>query len=112
MSCLPAWSFTCCWPSPGLNFYDFVETLFPGSFSNVATADSDPNFRVALFYFSMTTITTVGYGDITPLSPLARMLAITEALTGQIYLVVMVATLVGLRATALHESRERRKREP
>jgi len=45
-------------------------------------------------YFSFTTLTTLGYGDITPRSSLARMLAIMEALIGQIYLVVIVAKLV------------------
>ena len=53
-------------------------------------------------YFSFTTLTTLGYGDITPRSSLARMLAIMEALIGQIYLVVIVAKLV-----ADHMSRSR-----
>jgi hypothetical protein len=42
------------------------------------------------------TITTLGYGDIPPISSIARMLAILEALLGQLYLVVLVARLVGL----------------
>ena len=45
-------------------------------------------------YFSFTTLTTLGYGDVTPRGSLARILAIMEALIGQIYLVVIVAKLV------------------
>ena len=46
-------------------------------------------------YFSLITITTVGYGDITPQSELARSLANLEAIIGQVYLTVLVARLVG-----------------
>jgi voltage-gated potassium channel Kch len=47
-------------------------------------------------YFSYVTMTTLGYGDITPIAPIARSLAMLEALIGQIYLVVMIAWLVGM----------------
>ena len=47
-------------------------------------------------YFSFVTLTTLGYGDITTQSPVARMLTTSEALIGQLYLVVLVARLVGL----------------
>ena len=47
-------------------------------------------------YYSMVTLTTLGYGDITPLSASARALAAMEALVGQIYLTVIIARLVGL----------------
>lgn len=47
-------------------------------------------------YFSFVTLTTLGYGDITPVSMPARMLTTAEALIGQLYLVVLVARLVGL----------------
>lgn len=45
-------------------------------------------------YYSFVTLTTMGYGDITPLHPVARLLAIAEALTGQLYLAILVASLV------------------
>jgi len=48
-----------------------------------------------LLYFSFVTITTVGYGDFTAATDLGRSLAITEALIGQIYLVTVVAAIVG-----------------
>ena len=54
-----------------------------------------------LFYYSYVTLATLGYGDINPVSPQARSLAITEAIVGQLYLVVMVAGLVGLRLAHL-----------
>ena len=47
-------------------------------------------------YFSFVTLTTLGYGDMVPLSPPAKILAILEAVLGQIYLTVLVARLVGL----------------
>ncbi len=46
-------------------------------------------------YFSFTTITTLGYGDLTPAYSLGKMLAVSEALFGQLYLVSVVALLVG-----------------
>jgi hypothetical protein len=47
-------------------------------------------------YFSLVSITTVGYGDLTPNGPVAQLLATTEAVIGQVYLVTFVAMLVGL----------------
>lgn len=47
-------------------------------------------------YFSFVTLTTLGYGDLTPVSMTARMLTAAEAVIGQLYLVVLVARLVGL----------------
>lgn len=48
------------------------------------------------FYFSLVTMTTVGYGDMSPVSTVARTLATTEALVGQVYLTILVARLVGM----------------
>jgi voltage-gated potassium channel Kch len=50
----------------------------------------------ALTYFSYITLTTTGYGDITPFAPLTRTLAMFEALIGQIYLVITLTRLVSL----------------
>jgi len=49
-----------------------------------------------LTYFSFITLTTTGYGDVTPAIPLTRTLAMFEALTGQLYLVITLARLVSL----------------
>ena len=54
----------------------------------------------ALAYFSYVTLTTVGYGDITPVHPTARMLAIGEALVGQLYPAVLIGRLVSLQISA------------
>jgi hypothetical protein len=91
--------------------YDFVETLQPGSFTRATIPGGEPNQRVVFFYFSMITITTVGFGDVVPVSPMARMLTTTEALVGQLYLVAAVALVVGLRATTLAEQRRARRQE-
>ncbi len=78
--------------------YALLEELQPGSFSSVnALRPGDYVSRVMqLRYFSFITLTTVGYGDIVPRSPLARTLAMLEAVMGQFYLAVLVARLVGL----------------
>ena len=51
---------------------------------------------VFALYYSFVTITTLGYGDVVPISPAARMFAAIEAIMGQLYLAVLVARLVGL----------------
>lgn len=56
----------------------------------------EPQPRPAFMYFSLTTITTVGYGDLPPKTNLARLLASTEAIIGSVYLVTFVARLVTL----------------
>jgi hypothetical protein len=78
--------------------YAIIELINPGSFSGLA--ETDPHNYVGrimqLRYFSFATLTTLGFGDILPRSPSARTLATLEAVTGQIYLAVLIARLVGL----------------
>jgi hypothetical protein len=50
-------------------------------------------------YYSFVTLTTMGYGDILPLSRAARMLAVSEATTGVLYTSVLIARLVGMYST-------------
>ena len=60
----------------------------------------DPLQRwLTLEYFSLTTLTTLGFGDVIPITPAARGLAVFEAICGQFYLAVLVAGLVNLRAS-------------
>jgi hypothetical protein len=47
-----------------------------------------------LFYFSFVTLTTIGYGDVLPVHPAARSLAMLEAVTGPLYLAILIARLV------------------
>lgn len=49
-----------------------------------------------LLYFSLTTLSTIGFGDITPLTLSARYASVTEGITGQLYLAILVARLVGM----------------
>ena len=83
--------------------YSSVETASPGSFAMPATigAHAVPVQldRGALSYYSFITLATVGYGDVTPVTPLARTLAWMEAITGQFYLAILVAGLVGFKVT-------------
>jgi hypothetical protein len=75
--------------------YTLVEHLAPGAFYGL----SDGGITLArreLFYYSFVTLTTLGYGDIGPVNEVARALVITEAVVGQLYLVVLVASLVGM----------------
>ena len=68
--------------------------------------------RQELLYLSLVTLSTVGYGDIVPVMAPARMLAALEAVTGQIYLAVLIGGLVGLRMQrpgAGHDCEVRRK---
>lgn len=51
-------------------------------------------------YYSFVTITTLGYGDVTPVSDVAKALSVLEAVVGQLYLVVVIAWLVGMYVSA------------
>jgi hypothetical protein len=55
-----------------------------------------PEETGAMLYFSLTTLTTTGYGDIAPVDPFARSLANFESVLGQFYLAITVARLVTL----------------
>lgn len=83
------------------SLYSVVEVLQPDSFQasgKLADALKTGEARGSvLVYYSFVTMTTVGYGDITPVSPAARTLSWLEAMMGQFYIAVMVAFLVGIR---------------
>jgi len=77
--------------------YSFLEILQPGSFQlSRLSSELVEERRFVLFYYSFVTLTTLGYGDITPMSPIAASLAIVEAIFGQVYLAVMIARIVGI----------------
>ena len=83
--------------------YCAVEMAHPGSFRMPGPANMDigaPRLESGvLSYYSFITLATVGYGDVTPTTPLARTLAWIEAIAGQFYLAVLVAGLVGFKVT-------------
>jgi hypothetical protein len=78
--------------------FSTVEQVWPGSFRIPEPALTGPGSKPGLnfVYFSYVTLATVGYGDIIPVSGPAKTLAVAEAILGQMYLVVVVAKLVGL----------------
>jgi len=73
------------------NAYKMIEHFIPGSFSGALT---DIGRFTSWVYFSFVTLATLGYGDIAPVSPVARSLAAAEAITGQLYLAILIARLV------------------
>ena len=81
--------------------YSLIEFFEPGSFTiqkNLPeTSWYHPEHRTPLFlYYSFVTLTTLGYGDIAPLSAPAKAFSYVEAIVGQIFVVVLIARLVGL----------------
>lgn len=83
------------------DIYSIVAYLDPGAFrgAGVDMEFGGDSSGVAL-YFSYVTLTTLGYGDIVPANASVGMLCSAEAITGQIYLTVLVARLVGLHISA------------
>ena len=76
--------------------------LNPFAFTVGATAPHSLS-QFEAYYFSFITLTTVGYGDITPLSNGARTLAMTEAMTGTLYMAVLISRLVALYSSQTSE---------
>ena len=74
--------------------YSVLDYSQPGSFAGL-TEPASPAWNPDWVYFSFVTITTLGYGDILPLTQSARSLAFAEAIVGQFYIAVLVAGLVG-----------------
>ncbi len=79
------------------SIYSLIDTITPGSFSVLQGWTENP--RLVHLYFSYVTLTTLGYGDISPLTAPAYSFSILEAIIGQIYLTVLVARLVGMHIT-------------
>lgn len=75
------------------NIYYLIYSIEPSSFTNLDLGHTD--LRYKFVYFSFTTLSTLGYGDITPTNASAQSWCILEAIIGQIYMVVLVAGLVG-----------------
>ncbi len=86
--------------------FHLIEACAPGSFRlpEAAAAVNYYERQSDFTYYSFITMTTVGYGDITPVHPVARMFAILEALIGQLYPATLLARLVSLQI--MHRSEE------
>lgn len=76
--------------------YLLVLEFFPSSFTGLEAKPWLSNLFNAL-YFSFISLTTVGYGDISPTVPVAQLFVFFEAIVGSIYLAIMVASLVSIR---------------
>lgn len=77
--------------------YIFLESLQPGSFNlQLPADDAFGALSSDLLYYSYTTLTTLGYGDITPVTAQARSLAIVEQVVGVLYIAIMLARLVSM----------------
>jgi hypothetical protein len=76
--------------------YRLLDVLVPTAFRGLPPQGAEYGSGAALLYFSFCTLTTLGYGDITPLHPLARNIANLEAVIGQLYPATLLARLVSL----------------
>ena len=70
----------------------------PDAFRGMAEADYADNFLTAI-YFSFVTMTSLGYGDISPAEPMAQVATILAAISGAFYMAVVVASMVGARSS-------------
>jgi len=79
--------------------YQLIALFIDGAFSfpaSMTARPGEPAHQSTLVYYSFVTMTTLGYGDIVPVHPVARMFAITEALIGLLYPATLLARLVSL----------------
>jgi hypothetical protein len=80
------------------HLYAFLELVDPASF-NIDISQANVN-HMEFRYYSFVTITTLGYGDILPVTEVAKAFSVLEAVVGQLYLVVAVAWLVGMHVSS------------
>ena len=72
--------------------------IWHGAFNGIEHRNWSDNFATAL-YFSFVTMTSLGYGDISPAVPVSRVLAYLQAIAGTFYMAVVVASMVGARVS-------------
>ena len=76
------------------------------------TTDKQSSVYPMLIYFSLITLTTIGYGDITPLTMKARYAAIAEGVTGQFYLAILIARLVAMQMSRSASQKGNQSQDP
>lgn len=74
--------------------YEMVETFAPGAIQ--LNGQGLEHLRSTLMYFSFVSLTTMGYGDIVPVDPVARSLAMLEGLIGQLYPAILIGRLISM----------------
>ena len=84
--------------------YTLIEMMHPGSF---AIPGQSAGSKVNDMYYSLVTITTLGYGDIIPVTSVAKVCSTLEAVIGQLYLVITIAWLVGMHVSQSMEKKSR-----
>jgi len=91
--------------------FEMIELRHPGSFSGLPPSAGGDRRELSssMVYFSLVCMTTMGFGDIVPVSQLARPLAVLEGVFGQLYLAVMIARLVGLHIAGGDEQEPRQR---
>jgi len=82
--------------------YGLIWELSPGAFANLVVQGGGPEETGSMLYFSFTTLTTTGYGDIVAVDPFARSLANFEAVLGQFFIAITVARLVTMELADRH----------
>ena len=95
-----------------ISIYEIVIHLAPGSFlfqgRDLEEVIGDPNSihgLSVLMYYSFVTLTTLGYGDVTPVRPMAQMLSTSEAIVGQLFVAIFIARLVALYTRSVADRR-------
>jgi hypothetical protein len=85
--------------------YQLITLCAPNAFiiQGPTTPGDISSLESHLFYFSFVTLTTLGYGDIVAVHPMARMLVILEGVTGQLFPVILIARLVSLHLETKHK---------
>jgi voltage-gated potassium channel len=87
-------------------FHMLIEILFPGSFSGPeGPIGNTAQDTFQYIYYSFVTLASLGYGDITPIRPLAQTASYLEAVAGQLYIAILIGSLVGM---LLNEARNKR----
>jgi hypothetical protein len=84
--------------------YETIHGIWPDAFRFTDPPQNRTEVTTSLAYYSFVTLTTMGYGDITPVHPTARSAAVVEALVGQLFPAILIARLVAMELA----TRERR----
>lgn len=90
-------------------FYTIIELAHPGSFIFSHQPDFDPTkmslyrfYYIQFLYYSFVTLSTLGFGDITPITHQARIVSSLQAVVGQLYLSILIAHLVGIHLARIY----------
>jgi voltage-gated potassium channel len=85
--------------------YLFIAQTIPDAFNGLEQRVWYDNFA-DVAYYSFVTLTTLGYGDISPIVPIARFLVYMEAIVGVFYMAILVASLIGIRVSAMQSDQD------